>query len=84
MSSERRESNTQKREITYEIVREIGIITEKQSGWQKELNLVSWNGADAKYDLREWAPGHDKMSRGVTLTKDEATILAELLNNEQL
>ena len=66
-------------EIKYEIVENIGVISESAKGWTKELNLVSWNGRDPKYDLREWAPDHEKMGKGVTLTKEEMIKLKELL-----
>lgn len=67
-------------EINYEIVREIAVLSEGSKGWRKELNLVSWNGREAKYDLREWAPGHEKMGKGVTLSKEEARALRDALN----
>ena len=68
-------------DIKYEIVEELGVISESSKGWTKELNLVSWNGAQPKYDIRDWAPEHQKMGKGITLTKEEALQLAELLNN---
>ena len=40
-------------EISFEIVKRIGIIERRPSGWNKEVNLVSWNGGPAKYDIRE-------------------------------
>lgn len=69
-------------EFKYEIVKEIGVLSESPKGWHKELNLVSWNGAAPKYDLRDWAPGHEKMGKGVTLTKEEAVKLKGMLNRE--
>ncbi|MBP3227106.1 MAG: hypothetical protein J6M08_09390 [Methanobrevibacter sp.] len=48
-------------------------------GWTKELNLISWNGAVSKYDIRDWAPNHEKMGKGVTLSGDEVSALLELL-----
>ena len=69
--------------IKYENIEEIGVISEGARGWRKELNLVSWNGAAPKYDLRDWAPAHEKMGKGVTLTKDEAKALAALLGEIQ-
>ncbi len=66
-------------DIKYEIVEEIGVLSESSKGWRKELNLVSWNGAAAKYDIRDWAPEHEKMGKGITLTKEEAEKLKELL-----
>ena len=66
-------------DIKYEIKKEIGVLSENAKGWRKELNLVSWNGAAPKYDIREWAPDHEKMGKGITLTKEEAENLLELL-----
>ena len=64
-----------KGEFTYELVEHIGVISEGSKGWQKELNRVSWNGGEPKYDIRDWAPGHEKMGKGITLTADEAHTL---------
>lgn len=66
-------------DIQYEIVEELGVLSESSKGWRKELNKVSWNGREPKYDLREWAPGHEKMGKGITLTDDEVKVLVELL-----
>lgn len=60
-----------KNEITFEIKKHLGIISEKDSGWKKELNLIAWNNNSPKFDIREWDPEHKKMSKGLTLTKDE-------------
>lgn len=67
-------------DIRYEIVEMVGILSENSSGWRKELNKVSWNGRTPKYDLRDWAPDHAKMGKGVTLSDDEVAVLKELLN----
>ena len=71
-------------DIKYEIKEEIGSISESAKGWSKELNLISWNGKEAKYDLRDWAPEHEKMGKGITLSKDELKKLRELLNRLEL
>jgi hypothetical protein len=71
-------------DITVEIVQEIGVLSESNKGWTKELNLVSWNGREPKYDLREWDPDHEKMSKGITLTKEEARKLRDYLNGISL
>ena len=68
-------------DLKFEIVETVGIISESSKGWTKELNLVSWNGRDPKYDLREWAPDHEKMGKGVTLTKEEVLEIKNLLKN---
>lgn len=67
-------------DIKFEIEQEIGVLSENAKGWTKELNLISWNGAAAKYDLRDWSPEHEKMGKGITLTEAEALKLKELLN----
>ncbi|ARK30437.1 YdbC family protein [Halalkalibacter krulwichiae] len=66
-------------EIKYEIVQTIGVISENVKGWRKELNLISWNGREPKYDLRDWAPNHEKMGKGITLSKEEVDTLKEIL-----
>ena len=66
-------------DIKYEIEKSIGILSGNAKGWTKELNLISWNGAAPKYDIREWSPDHEKMGKGVTLTEAEAEKLKELL-----
>lgn len=67
------------REFRYEITEHIGVISESARGWTKELNMVSYNGAAPKYDIRDWAPEHEKMSKGITLTDEEAENLMKLL-----
>ena len=71
-------------DIKFEIEKEIGTISESPKGWTKELNLISWNGKEAKYDLRDWAPEHEKMGKGVTLSGDELKKLRDVLNEMEL
>ena len=71
-------------DIKYEIKETIGIIAESAKGWKKELNLISWNGKEAKYDLREWSPEYEKMGKGVTLSNEELKALKELLNSIEI
>lgn len=66
-------------DIKYEIKKEIGILSEGSKGWTKELNLISWNEREPKYDIREWAPEHEKMGKGITLSDDEMNKLKSLL-----
>ena len=58
-------------DFKYEIVEHIGTLSESVKGWTKELNRISWNGGEPKYDIRDWAPEHEKMGKGVTLSEDE-------------
>ncbi len=67
-------------DFKYDIVEEIGVLSENAKGWRKEINLISWNGAAPKYDIREWAPNHEKMGKGVTLTKEELETLKKLID----
>ena len=66
--------------IKYDIVKEVGVVSENSSGWTKEINLISWNDRTPKYDIRDWAPGHEKMGKGVALSADELRELKRILN----
>ena len=74
----------QRDEITFEIKQHIGVISVYPTGWRKELNLVAWNGGAEKIDVRDWDPEHEHMSRGITLHRDEAKKLHELLGQAVL
>lgn len=67
-------------QIKFEIKENIGVLSESSKGWTKELNLVSWNDKEAKFDLREWSGDHEKMGKGVTFTIEEIKALRALLN----
>ncbi len=69
-------------ELKFEIINQIGVVSKGSGGWQLELNRVSWNGKDPKYDLRSWSPDHEKMGKGITLTEADVITLAELLAKE--
>lgn len=71
-------------ELKYEIVEKLGVLGESSKGWRKELNLISWNDRPAKFDIREWSPEGDKMGKGVTLSKEEAAVLKDLLNKYEM
>ena len=71
-------------DIKYEIKENLGVLSENNKGWSKELNLISWNDREAKFDIREWAPEHEKMGKGVTLSKEEMLKLKALLNSIDL
>lgn len=67
-----------KSEITMEITKEIGNV-----GNKLKLNMISWNGADPKYDLRNWytdKDGNEKYAKGITFTREEMVALRDLLN----
>jgi hypothetical protein len=67
-------------EIKFEIKESIGVLSESPKGWTKELNLVSWNDKEAKYDIRDWSPDHNNMSKGITLTFEELKNLRDILD----
>ena len=71
-------------DFSFEITNSLGIIAEGKGGWNLELNLVSWGGRPAKYDIRSWSPDHQKMGKGVTLTTEELAALKDLLNKAEL
>lgn len=66
-------------DIKFEIKEELGTLSESPKGWTKEVNLISWNGAAPKYDIRDWAPNHKKMGKGITLAAEEAEALYKIL-----
>ncbi|MBQ3034218.1 MAG: hypothetical protein IJD28_07540 [Deferribacterales bacterium] len=68
-------------EIKYEVVTRFGVLGESARGWKKEINFIKWNDRDAKYDIREWSPEGDRMGKGITLSKEEAAKLKEILNS---
>lgn len=67
-------------EIKYEIIETIAVLSESSKGWRKELNLISWNGREPKYDIREWSPNHEKMGKGITLSNEEVKNLKTALD----
>lgn len=64
----------------FEITNRLGVLSEAAKGWTMELNMVSWGDRPAKYDIRSWSPDHQKMSKGITLTKEEVSALKSLLD----
>lgn len=68
------------KDIKFEITQKFGTLgASSKGGWSKELNMVAWNGREPKFDLREWSPDHSRMGKGITLSKDEALALLNLL-----
>lgn len=70
------------KDLKFEIINHIGVLSTSASGWNTELNRISWNGAEPKYDLRSWSPDHSKMGKGITLSESELTALSDLLAKE--
>ncbi|NFG24545.1 hypothetical protein FDF11_13655 [Clostridium botulinum] len=71
-------------DIKFEIKENTGVLSESAKGWKKELNLISWNDKEAKYDIRDWDSEHKKMGKGVTLNIDELKALKEILINMKI
>lgn len=70
-------------ELKFDVTEEIGVLSEK-GGWTKELNLVSWNDREPKYDIRDWSPDKTKMAKGLTFSAEEMKALRDLLNKLDL
>lgn len=64
-----------KESLQYEIKKNVKVLNTYPSGWTKEVNIISWNGGDDRYDIRDWSPDKSKMSKGVTLTEAEYKLL---------
>jgi hypothetical protein len=71
------------RGVRFEIVEFIGVLAEHSTGWKKEINLVSWNGGTPKYDIRDWEPGHERMSKGITLNEYEMRHIFDLMKRRR-
>ena len=71
-------------DIKYEIIKHIGSLSESSRGWTKELNIISWNGGVPKLDIRDWAPEHEKMGKGISLSASELQALTDMLNEIEL
>ncbi|MGI6298885.1 MAG: YdbC family protein [Saccharofermentanales bacterium] len=75
----------EKKEFKYELIRTFGVLsTNQRNGWSREVNLVSWNDARPKIDIRDWAPDHSKMGKGVSMTTEEVAVLREVLAEIEL
>ncbi|MBO5571007.1 MAG: hypothetical protein J6A79_19085 [Clostridia bacterium] len=71
-------------DFNYKIIKELGVLSEKGSGWSKQLNLVSWNDGEPKYDIRDWGPAREKMGKGISLNAAELQALIDILDTIDL
>ncbi len=71
-------------EFKFEITENLGVLSEGNNGWQRELNMVSWNEREPKFDIRDWSPDHTKMGKGISLTPDELAILKDVLSQTEI
>ena len=81
-SAEEYDRSSGKDEITYEIVDHLGVLRTFPNGWNRELNIVAWNGRKANFDLRDWTPDHNRMTKGITLTREEMRKLCKMFREE--
>lgn len=66
------------------LIKHLGVLKEYPDGWVRELNLISWHENEPKYDIRDWSPDHERMSRGITLTESEIIKLCDFLEINQI
>lgn len=71
-------------EIKFDFIEKLGSIGESSKGWKKEVNLISWNSRKTKMDIRDWDENHEKMGKGLTLTKEEVKNLKRILNSIEI
>ena len=71
-------------DFKYEITERIGVLSQNPNGWERQINLISWNDRPAKYDIRDWAPDGGKMGKGISLTQEELTVLRDIVNKMEL
>lgn len=67
-------------EVRFNIVENVGVVAIYNNGWSKEVNIVEWNGREAKFDIRDWGPDHGRMRKGITLRREEAAEVAKILS----
>ena len=72
--------SSRKDDFTCDIVESLGVLSTSKAGWTRELNRISWNGGDPKFDIRDWDPEHEKCSKGIALSEEEARLIVEKLN----
>lgn len=65
-------------DFSYTIVSHLATLSQR-GAWALELNLISWGGRPATFDLRKWNEDHTKMSKGITLTKQELDALGAFI-----
>ncbi|HJD20274.1 MAG TPA: hypothetical protein H9915_00485 [Candidatus Gemmiger faecigallinarum] len=71
-------------EFKYEITERIAVLSTNARGWERQLNMISWNDHEPKYDIRDWSPDGSKMSKGISLSRDEMAVLKDILNELEL
>ena len=76
-----RQNNSQDRsdKVRFDLLERIGVLSRKENGWTREVNIVAWNDGPGKVDIRDWNSDHNRMTRGITLFEDEAENLTKVL-----
>lgn len=65
--------------VSFEIVEHIATLSRNETGWRKELNIVSWNGTEPKFDIRSWKDDYSGVGKGVTIFEDEMIVLKKAI-----
>lgn len=68
-------------EFKYEVTERIGVLSTNEKGWERQLNMVSWNDRDPKYDIRDWSPDGTKMGKGISMSAEEMATLKGILED---
>ena len=71
-------------EIKYEVVQRVAVLSQRPRGWERQLNLISWNDHEPKYDIRDWSPDGSKMGKGISMTKEDLIALKGILDDMEL
>ena len=71
-------------EIKYEVVQRVAVLSQRPRGWERQLNLISWNDGEPKYDIRDWSPDGSKMGKGISMTKEDLIALKGILDDMEL
>ena len=66
-------------EIKYEIIQKIAVLSQRPRGWERQLNLISWNAGEPKYDIRDWSPDGTRMGKGISMSAEELGALKGIL-----
>ena len=71
-------------EFKYEITERIAVLSTNARGWERQLNMISWNDNPPKYDIRDWSPDGSLMAKGISMTREELVALRDILNDLEL
>ena len=69
----------QRKAIQCTLKHHLGKLRENEKGWSREVNIISWEGALSRLDIRDWSKGKDRSSKGITFTRAEVERLRDML-----